>query len=233
MARQHTCLARFPRHETMDTQVAKSVAGGKRADHGMIAARRRLAELIQSIRRRAHEAFDALLHDRRRAAAHARLIRAMPVQSVVFLCHGNICRSSYAEFAFRRLAASNAVRMSVESAGFIGPNRQPPQHALGVALRRGIDMATHRSRLLTQPMLASAGIVVVMAAEQARAIRPLVRRDVIFVLGDLDPRPNQRRTIRDPWGESESVFEASYERIDRCLAELMGPIVARRHPTTD
>lgn len=82
-------------------------------------------------------------------------------------------------------------------------------------------MSGHRSRILTQPMLNAAGLVVVMSAEQAAVVRRRMRRDVVIVLGDLDPDPITERTIRDPWNSSEKVFEASYERIDRCLPALM------------
>jgi hypothetical protein len=40
------------------------------------------------------------------------------------------------------------------------------------------------------------------------------------VLGDLDPLPIRQRTIQDPWGASDAVFEDSYSRIERCVREL-------------
>ncbi|MDB4912936.1 MAG: protein tyrosine phosphatase [Gemmatimonadetes bacterium] len=191
---------------------------------------RRATVLTRSVYRRIREICQGILHPRRRRSARARLLRAAPVESVLFICHGNICRSSYAEFAFRRQASG--VALVVESAGFVGPDRQPPSVALQVALRRGLDMSAHRSRLLTQPMLDKAGIIVVMSAEQAAVVRISVRRDVVIVLGDLDPQPITSRTIRDPWSAGADVFEASYDRIDRCLPDLMlalGAVPAATH----
>jgi protein-tyrosine-phosphatase len=65
-----------------------------------------------------------------------------------------------------------------------------------------------------------------MAPEQASAIRrrfglPSTR---VLVLGDLDAMTMTRRTIADPWGGSDAAFEASYERIDRCVRELVRAI---------
>ena len=61
-----------------------------------------------------------------------------------------------------------------------------------------------------------------MASDQARNIEGHVRADTnrVLVLGDLDPLPVQRRTIPDPWGSSDAAFDASYDRIYRCVCEL-------------
>jgi len=165
---------------------------------------------------------DALLHPRRRRAAHIQLRNLRP-RSILFICHGNICRSPFAAAAFARSYPRNGSRtVTVASAGFIGPGRTPPAKALAAGLRRGIDISAHRSDVITPQRLQAADLVVVMSAEQARAIRARVRPGStrVLVLGDLDPVPITRRTIADPWGGSDSAFVASYDRIDRCVREL-------------
>lgn len=202
------------------TQLLESEASEHRNNRGMPTVAKRVNGFARSGYRLLRELYEHTLHPHRRRRARARLLRAAPVDSVLFICHGNICRSSYAEFAFRR-QASEVAEVVVASAGFVGPDRQPPSLALQAALRRGLDMSGHRSRLLTQPMLDAAGIIVVMSAEQAALVRRRERRDVVVILGDLDPQPISQRTIRDPWSAGEDVFEASYTRIDRCLPALM------------
>jgi protein-tyrosine phosphatase len=163
----------------------------------------------------------ARLHARRRLAAQTRLQGFRP-QSIVFVCHGNICRSPFAAAAFLRACASEIARgLRVSSAGFIGPDRSTPSEGLQVASRLGVDLSAHRSSTLTPDMLAQADLVVVMSDEQEREVLPRVRPSArVIVLGDLDPKPVKRRTILDPWGGSELTFAASYERIDRCVKEL-------------
>lgn len=66
-------------------------------------------------------------------------------------------------------------------------------------------------------------MIIVMDEEQGEALRrrfSLGRRE-IFVLGDFDPQSGNARGIRDPMGEDEEVFDATYERIDRCVNELI------------
>jgi protein-tyrosine-phosphatase len=100
-----------------------------------------------------------------------------------------------------------------------------------VAARRGHDLGAHSSKLLTTENVGAAELVVVMDAKQKRKIRRLYGRtaESVLVLGDLDPEPIDTRVIRDPWGHPEEVFEASYERIDRCLRALIE--AARRNTT--
>jgi protein-tyrosine-phosphatase len=120
------------------------------------------------------------------------------------------------------------------SAGFLKPGRQSPPAALAAAHRHQIEMADHRSVMLTQAALDAADLVVVMTPAQARAIgrraRPI--HGTIIVLGDLDPFPTARRVIQDPWGRDDSVFESSYERIERCINALVETMAGWRQPET-
>ncbi|HEY3114087.1 MAG TPA: hypothetical protein VGJ62_10415 [Gemmatimonadaceae bacterium] len=172
--------------------------------------------------RELHHLPDALLHPRRRRAAHVQLRKLRP-RSVLFVCHGNICRSPFAAAAFARLNPRVGSRMiRVASAGFIGPGRNAPGKALVAAWRYGIDLSAHCSDVIRPERLRAADLVVVMSADQARAIRARIRNGSarVLVLGDLDPAPITRRTIADPWGGSDFAFEASFDRINRCVGEL-------------
>jgi protein-tyrosine-phosphatase len=65
-----------------------------------------------------------------------------------------------------------------------------------------------------------------MNAAQRRAVIDLfgVEAKRVIVLGDLDPEAIETRTIRDPIGQSEAVFAASYSRIERCLDGLVSAL---------
>lgn len=82
----------------------------------------------------------------------------------------------------------------------------------------------HRSTLVFAQAVRSSDLVVVMSASQARAIKRVAgaaSTPLVLVLGDLDPEPILTRTIVDPWGLANEVFDESYERIDRCIDELI------------
>ncbi len=106
-----------------------------------------------------------------------------------------------------------------------------PVPAVGqqVAARRGIDLAGHRSQILTAAAAQGADLIVVMDGEQERAVRALLgaARPIVVVLGDLDTETIDGRTIRDPVGRPEAVFEETYNRIDRCVGELVAMLGKR------
>ncbi len=169
------------------------------------------------------------LHARRRRAAQVELKRLKP-RSILFVCHGNICRSPFAAAAFLRWCAPEiASGVNVTSAGFIGPERSPPSTAVTAASRFGVDLTPHRSALITAENLRAADLIVVMSQQQARDIRARVAPSTfVLILGDLDPRPANRRTILDPWGQPDTAFDESYSRIDRCVREL-AKIISAAH----
>jgi protein-tyrosine phosphatase len=161
---------------------------------------------------------DRVLHPFRHARV-LRQLRAMPrPRSILVICHGNICRSPYLASVLQR----ELYDVEVSSAGLAGPGRPVPDNGLTAAARRGVDMGAHRSRLLTRDLARGGELVVVMDAQQARALaRHGVPSDRVIVAGDLDPEPCDHRTIQDPWGQPLDVFEMSYARLDRCALTLV------------
>ncbi len=171
----------------------------------------------------ARHLLDRLLHARRRAEAK-RMLQRLSIQRVVFICHGNINRSAYAAVAFTQaLPAYARKQVQVSSMGFIGPDRPASDLAQLVAARRGMDLGQHRSRVIDVSELKQMDLIAVMTVRQRDDVQNLVRpaRDRILILGDLDPARLDTRTIQDPYGHSEDVFERVFDRIDRCIRELV------------
>lgn len=177
---------------------------------------------------------DRVAHPLRRARLRGQLALDQHLKSVLFICHGNICRSPYAAASFiEALPPAMRSHVRVHSAGLIGPGRPAPSEAQAVAGQRGVDLTSHKSAVVTQEMVTAADLIIVMEPAQRQALlRQLWVGAQIVVLGDLDPLPIGKRAIIDPFGQSEIVFEESYERIDRCidtlLAALQIPMTHRR-----
>ena len=166
-----------------------------------------------------------MLHSWRRRHAITWLTAATTPPNVLVVCHGNICRSPYAAHRLRILLAARGLTGTVASAGFIGPDRAAAGNAVVTAAGRGSDLKPHRSQLLTDSLIAEAQLIVVMEARQATALRLVF--DVhapILILGDLDPLTAETRTVRDPALQSRAIFAESYDRIDRCMEELVDAI---------
>ena len=173
-------------------------------------------------------AVDRALHAGRRRAARAALAARPRPGFVLFVCHGNLCRSPFAAAAFA--GRPEAAGIAVDSAGLLGNGRPAPAAAIAVAARRDVDLATHHSQLVRGDLLAAADLVVVMDGVQRSA---LVERlgcpgDRVVVLGDFDPWPITDRAILDPITRPEPVFDAVYARIERCVAALAAALPPRR-----
>jgi protein-tyrosine phosphatase len=161
---------------------------------------------------------DGVLHRYRGARARRRLAGIAP-RAVLFVCLGNICRSPYAERVLLR-RGGGAIRAF--SAGIMGPGRRPPPEALEVARARGIEHGDHVSRPLTRELLEAADVLFVFDRHNARSLpADGGRADRIFWLGDFDPEWAGRRAILDPWGKPLEEFERTFERIERCIVEVV------------
>lgn len=166
-------------------------------------------------------AWDRWLHPLRRWWA-TRKIRSLPaLRSVLFVCHGNLCRSPYAARAFlERLPADLASRIEVRSMGFVGRDREPPRTVVAVAAGRGVALGNHVSRLIDAASVREADLVVVMEPAQRRAIMRRFGMYAVLVLADLDPEPIRVREVPDPLDRPVPVVEAVFAQVDRCVGRL-------------
>lgn len=176
-------------------------------------------KILKSVRRQIvdiRDSLDAKAHSSRRDRAKHRLsIGAL--HPLLFLCYGNVCRSPYAERVTLRSGGLAG------SAGFYGPDRTPPDTALSAAIRRNIDHADHRSQLVTATQLIDAAAIFVFDRYNVAALRK--RADVdfnkVYWLGDFDPIWAGKRAIIDPWGKTLADFLSTFERIERCVDEVV------------
>ena len=140
---------------------------------------------------------------------------------VMFVCQGNINRSSYAELKARQLFDARQLRFS--SAGMLPRNqRGSPAVAIGAAAHHGVTMSAHRSRHASAELLENADLVIVFDQINLDAIaaRYPQLRQRIHLLGEAGPAPDGDCEIRDPEGRDETTFLSTYRRIDDCLATL-------------
>lgn len=74
------------------------------------------------------------------------------MNSIIFVCLGNICRSPIAEGIARKIAAEKNLNINIDSAGtgswHVG--EAPCENSIKVAKQNGIDIASYKARKVTQ-----------------------------------------------------------------------------------
>lgn len=138
---------------------------------------------------------------------------------VLFVCQGNINRSSYAELKAKQLLGDG--RFTFSSAGMLPRNRRgSPATAIAAAAAHGVDMSAHRSRHASAALLEAADIIIAFDRINLDSIaaRYPHMQGRVFLLGQAHSAGDPQ--IRDPEGKDEATFLATFKRIDACLAEL-------------
>lgn len=154
----------------------------------------------------------------RRRTAERALSRARHARRILFVCKGNICRSPFAELYARAHAPAGIAILS--SGSYRTANRPSPDMAVRVASEYGIDLTSHRSRVLQKSEADEADIILTFDrnnfAEVIAAYPHL--RDRVFPLAVL--ASDRRTEIEDPFGGDAERFRRVYASIAEAVTTL-------------
>ena len=160
--------------------------------------------------------------------------------SIVFVCTANRFRSPIAAIAFARQVVKRGDdhRITISSAGTWTVTGMPATpDAFKQAEKYGLNLSMHKSRSISQEILAQADLVLVMEANHKEGITlefP-VAADKVYLLAEVTKGVSYN--IPDPYSTDESpavVAKEIVEMIDRGYEKILQLTFAKtQHPKED
>jgi len=132
------------------------------------------------------------------------------IRKALLVCLGNICRSPMAE-GLLKVALPNIQISSAGLTAMVGYGADPI--AVEIMAERGIDISSHRARMLTESIIRDADLILVMDTMQKQHILtqyPYVLGKV-FRLGEVD--------IPDPFQNGQEKFNEVFSTIEFAVGE--------------
>jgi protein-tyrosine phosphatase len=157
----------------------------------------------------------------------------VPVQKVLFVCMGNICRSPTAEGVFQQLVARQGLeqRFEIDSAGtgdwHVGA--PPDQRAQQAANLRNIDLSSLRARQVSVDDFTYFDTIIAMDHDnlnQLQRLAPENQRHKIRLLLEYQDGPTNRE-VPDPYYGGENGFEEVLDLIEAGCENLLGKLLNR------
>lgn len=149
---------------------------------------------------------------------------------ILFVCHGNICRSPMAEFVMKRLARDRGMERDFEIASAatsreeIGNPVYPP--ARRKLAEHGISCSGKTAVQITAADYDRYDYIILMDSNNRRNLRRIIPDDPdgkVHMLTDFTDRP---RDVADPWYTGD--FERTWQDISEGCSALMEHILTEK-----
>ena len=147
--------------------------------------------------------------------------------NILIICTANICRSPMAMVLLSEKIRENELpgQWTVESAGTWAREGYPASKYGGELMsERGLDLANHRSRMVTKEMLDQSSLVLTMESGQKEALAAEFpdAAHKIFMLSEMIGFKSE---IRDPYGGPKHEYEETAEELQAYIEEGFEKII--------
>jgi protein-tyrosine phosphatase len=155
-----------------------------------------------------------------------------PINSILFVCLGNICRSPLGEGVFRAVWAEHGLGQDIllDSAATSGweVDSAPDPRSIAVASRHGIDISGQRARKVTPQDFSRFDLILGMDRSNVadlKALAPAAARDRVQLF--LEFAHGQARDVPDPYYDGAEAFAEVYRMIREASEALATRLAAR------
>ncbi|MFN2128450.1 MAG: low molecular weight protein arginine phosphatase [Anaerolineales bacterium] len=141
------------------------------------------------------------------------------MNSVLFVCTANICRSPMAEGLMKIITRDREEPWLIQSAGVWAYSDQPAAiNTIKILKEYGIDLSGHRSRSISQDLMDNSNLIMVMEKTHKETLETGFpeRSPKIFLVSEME---GNMKDIHDPIGGTIEDFRSMAEQINRILED--------------
>lgn len=157
------------------------------------------------------------------AIDEAQIMKVLTVR-VIFVCTGNTCRSPMAAVMAKdwaRQREPDGLSFEIESAGIAAGEGYPAaDQAIETMREQGIDLAGHRSQIITPEMIDRADVILTMTPRHAETVMQMAPGSVhkVFPIDPVHP-------IDDPIGQPVEVYRDVADQLRALIAARMQEMI--------
>jgi len=147
---------------------------------------------------------------------------------ILFICHGNICRSPMAEYILKDMVKRQGretdfdIQSAATSREEIACDIYPP--AKRILQAHGIEFSHHEARQVTEYSMENSDIVIIMDDNNARNLNRMFGDKYQSKVYKLMSFAGENRDVSDPWYTDD--FETAFKDIE---AGCMGLLERKRY----
>lgn len=146
------------------------------------------------------------------------------MKRILFVCHGNICRSPMAEFVFRKMVkdCGREDDFYIESAAvsdeeYGNPIYPPARRCMS---QHGIPFDTSKTaRTMTRRDYEAFDLIIIMDGSNRRWLRHIIGEDTQDKVRMMMSFVGENRDVADPWYTGD--FERTYQDVTRACKSLL------------